>query len=107
MSGSLKVCTRYRHTEGAVFEEFPYHQSILHKATAVYEQLPGWDEDITGVRRFEDLPQNAQDYLHFIENWVGVPIVLVGVGPARDQVIQIDRSTRAGNGAAQAAQPVA
>jgi adenylosuccinate synthase len=90
--GPLQVATRYRGPEGAEFDSFPYHQSILHKATAVYESLPGWDEDITDVRRFEDLPQAAQDYLHFVENFVGVPIVLVGVGPARDQVIEIDRS---------------
>jgi adenylosuccinate synthase len=91
--GPLQVATRYRGPEGAEFDSFPYHQSILHKATAVYEQVPGWDEDITGVRRFEDLPQAAQDYLNYIEEFVGVPIVLVGVGPARDQVIEIDRST--------------
>jgi adenylosuccinate synthase len=90
--GPLQVATRYRGPEGAEFDSFPYHQSILHKATAVYESLPGWDEDITAVRRFEDLPQEAQDYLHFVENFVGVPIALVGVGPARDQVIEIDRS---------------
>jgi adenylosuccinate synthase len=91
--GPLQVATRYRGPEGAEFDSFPYHQSILHKATAVYEQVPGWDEDITGVRRLEDLPQAAQDYLDYIERFVGVPIVLVGVGPARDQVIEIDRST--------------
>ena len=91
--GPLQVAIRYRGPEGAEFDSFPYHQSILHKATAVYEQVPGWDEDITGVRRFEDLPEAAQDYLGFIEKFVGVPIVLVGVGPARDQVIEIDRST--------------
>ena len=90
--GPLQVATRYRHPEGAEFDTFPYHQSILHKATGVYEQLPGWDEDLTSVRRFEDLPQNAQDYLHYIEKFVGVPIVLIGVGPARDQVIELDRS---------------
>jgi adenylosuccinate synthase len=91
--GPLQVATRYRGPEGAEFDAFPYHQSILHKATAVYEQVPGWDEDITGVRRFEDLPEAAQNYLGYIEKFVGVPIVLVGVGPARDQVIEIDRST--------------
>src|SRR3954464_15206177 len=90
--GPLQVATRYRGPEGAEFDAFPYHQSILHKATAVYEQLSGWDEDIVGVRRFEDLPEAAQDYLGYIERFVGVPIVLVGVGPARDQVIEIDRS---------------
>jgi len=91
--GPLQVATRYRGPEGAEFDTFPYHQSILHKATAVYEQVPGWDEDITAVRRYEDLPEAAQAYLGFIEKFVGVPIVLVGVGPARDQVIEMDRST--------------
>ena len=91
--GPLQVATRYRGPEGAEFDAFPYHQSILHKATAVYEQVPGWDEDISEVRRFEDLPEAAQNYLNYIEEFVGVPIVLVGVGPARDQVIEIDRST--------------
>jgi adenylosuccinate synthase len=105
--GPLQVATRYRGPEGAEFDSFPYHQSILHKATAVYEQLPGWDEDITGVRRFEDLPVHAQNYLHFIENWVGVPIVLVGVGPARHQVIEIDRAARSDNGAAEPARQTA
>src|SRR5919199_1302194 len=75
--GPLQVATRYRGPEGAEFDSFPYHQSILHKATAVYETLPGWEEDITGIRAFEDLPEAAQSYLHFIENFVGVPIVLV------------------------------
>src|SRR5205085_4292145 len=58
----LQVATRYRGPEGATFDQFPYHQSILHRATAAYEQLPGWDEDITRVRALEDLPQAAQDY---------------------------------------------
>src|SRR4051812_42402039 len=87
--GPLQVATRYRGPEGAEFDTFPYHQSILHKASGVYEQLPGWEEDITDVRKFEDLPEAAQSYLHYIENFVGVPIVLVGVGPARHQVIEI------------------
>src|SRR5947207_1246356 len=90
--GPLQVATRYRGPEGAEFDSFPYHQSILHKATAVYEQLPGWEEDITGVRNLEDLPETAQSYLKFIEDFVGVPIVLVGVGPARHEVIQIEHS---------------
>src|SRR5207247_1632075 len=46
----LLVATSYRGPEGATFKDFPYHQSILHKATAEYEQLPGWEDDITGAR---------------------------------------------------------
>ena len=84
----IRVAVRYRGEEGAVFEEFPYHQSILHSASAVYEELPGFDEDIAECRREEDLPQAARDYLGFIEDFIGVPIRLVGTGPGRDQVVR-------------------
>ncbi len=90
--GPLQVATRYRGPEGATFDQFPYHQSILHKATAEYEQVPGWDEDISDIRKFGDLPEAARDYLRYIEDFLKVPIVLIGVGPARDQVIRIENS---------------
>jgi adenylosuccinate synthase len=83
----LPVATEYTGPEGARFGEFPYHQSILHKVTGAYTELPGWHEDISGARRLEDLPQAARDYLSFIEEFLGVPVVLVGVGPGRDQMI--------------------
>jgi adenylosuccinate synthase len=83
----LCVCTRYRGQEDAVFDEFPYHQSVLHHATPDYETLPGWSEDISECRTRSDLPPRAQEYLDFIEERVGVPIALVGVGPGRDQVV--------------------
>jgi len=53
----------------------------------VYAQHPGWTEDITRVRRFEDLPQNARSYVEWLEREVGAKIVLLSVGPERDQVI--------------------
>jgi adenylosuccinate synthase len=83
----LGVAVRYLGPEGASFEEFPYHQSIVHKATGEIVELPGWQEDITGVRTLDDLPHNARAYLDFVADYLGVPIVLVGVGPGRDQVI--------------------
>jgi adenylosuccinate synthase len=83
----LRVAVRYRGREGAVFEEFPYHQSILHTAAAEYVELPGWAEDISGARSESDLPPEARDYLAAIAEHAGVPIRLVGVGPGRDQVI--------------------
>jgi adenylosuccinate synthase len=86
----LRICTSYRHGEGAVFDEFPYHQSILHSAEAVTEELPGFDEDISACRTMADLPPAARDYLDFIADFVGVPIKLFGVGPGRDQVIWAD-----------------
>ena len=84
---TLKVAVRYRSKEGAVLDTFPYHQSILHSATPVYEELPGFDADISECRNAADLPTQARDYLDFIAEFVGVPIRLVGVGPSRDQVV--------------------
>jgi adenylosuccinate synthase len=83
----LRVAVRYRSSEGAALEEFPYHQSILHGAQAEYEELPGFDGEIGECRSEADLPPQARDYLHFISEFVGVPIRLVGVGPDREQVV--------------------
>src|SRR5690349_18334354 len=83
----LRVCTRYRHPDGAVFDEFPYHQSIIHAVEAEYEELPGFEADIGECRREEDLPAEARDYLAAISDHLGIPVRLVGVGPGRDQVI--------------------
>ena len=83
----IGVSVRYSGPEGATFEEFPYHQSMVHKAQAEFEMLPGWDEDIGGARSVDDLPQAARNYLDYVSDYLGVPIVLAGVGPARDQVI--------------------
>jgi adenylosuccinate synthase len=83
----LRVAVRYRSSEGAVLDEFPYHQSILHGATPEYEELPGFDADLGACRSESDLPPAARDYLRFLEDHVGVPIRLIGVGPGRDQVI--------------------
>ncbi len=85
----IKVAVRYRSREGAVLEDFPYHQSILHNATPEYVDLPGFREDITGCRSEEDLPPAARDYISFISEFVGVPVNLVGVGPGRDEVVWI------------------
>ncbi len=89
LSGSerLLVATRYRGADEAIFETYPYHQSILHHAVGDYEELPGWSEDITGARSEADLPQAARDYLDYIAEFTGVPIALVGVGPGREQVL--------------------
>ena len=83
----LHVCTRYRGPEGVEFDEFPYHQTMLHHAAGDYIDLKGWSEDIGECRSESDLPAAAREYLGFISEFVGVPIVLVGVGPARDDVI--------------------
>jgi adenylosuccinate synthase len=84
----VRLAVRYRGLEGAVFDEFPYHQSILHSAVAEYEEMPGWEEEISEARTEGELPPEARDYLAAISEGAGVPIALVGVGPGRDQVIR-------------------
>ena len=83
----IKVAVRYRGPEGALFDSFPYHQSILHKASAELVELPGWEEDVSGARSMGELPKAAQSYLDFIVDFLGIPIVMVGVGPGRDEMI--------------------
>src|SRR3954454_9781093 len=86
---TLKVCTRYRGSKDKDFvtDTFPYHQSVLHHATGEYTELPGWTEDLSDVRSEADLPANARSYLAFLEEAVGVPVVLIGVGPGREHII--------------------
>jgi adenylosuccinate synthase len=84
----LAVAVRYLGPDGVSFDEFPYHQSVVHKARPELVELPGWHEPITGARRLEDLPPQARAYLDFVSERLGVPTVLVGVGPARDQVVR-------------------
>jgi adenylosuccinate synthase len=86
----INVCTSYRGAEGAEFEDFPYHQTVLHHTTAELTELPGWKEDLGECRSMSDLPDAAREYLQFIAERVGAPITLVGVGPGREQVIWTD-----------------
>ena len=85
----ISVCTAYTSARDEDFKTttFPYHQSVLHHAVGEYEQLPGWSEDISGVRSWDELPQAARDYLAYVEEAVGVPVVMAGVGPGREQII--------------------
>ena len=90
----IRVCTRYRGDDEATFDAFPYHQSVLHHAVGDYVELPGWSEDISECRSRSDLPQAAREYLDFIADFLGVPIVLVGVGPGREQIIWTEAGDR-------------
>jgi len=92
---SLNVAVRYRSSEGALLDEFPYHQSVLHGAEAQYEELPGFEAELGDCRRVADLPREARDYLDFVSEHAGVPVRLVGVGPGRDQVIWMGEDARA------------
>ena len=86
----IQVCTSYRGAEGAEFEDFPYHQTVLHHTTPELTELRGWKEDLGECRTFSDLPEAAHEYLQFITDQVGAPVTLIGVGPGREQVIWTD-----------------
>jgi adenylosuccinate synthase len=86
---TLKVCVAYEH-DGQRYHHLPYHQTILHEVTPVYEELPGWNTDLSAVTELSQLPASAKDYIHFLEDQVGVPIRMVGVGPGRDQLVHFD-----------------
>jgi adenylosuccinate synthase len=85
---SLKVCTAYR-ADGETFEDFPPHQSLLHRAEPVYEELEGWDQELDGARSFGDLPDAAHRYVDRLQDLVGVPAGVVSVGPAREQSFSV------------------
>jgi adenylosuccinate synthase len=83
---TLKVCVAYE-SDGERYEYVPYHQSVLHKVTPVYEELPGWKTDLTAATSLADLPQAARDYVAFLADQARVPVSLVGVGPGREQFV--------------------
>ncbi len=82
----LRVCVAYR-VGATVHRHLPYHQSDLHDAEPVYEQLPGWQEDTSGATELSDLPAAAKEYVQFLSDQIGVRITRVGVGPGRDQFV--------------------
>jgi adenylosuccinate synthase len=84
--GDLRIATAYR-IEGKVSDGFPMTLAETERAEPVYETLPGWEEDIRGCRRYEDLPRNAQAYVEFVESLVDVPVEIISVGPGRDETI--------------------
>ena len=84
----VKVCVGYM-LDGQRVDKLPYHQSELHRAEPIYEELPGWKTDLTQVRRPEDLPSEARDFLTLIEDQVGIPVSLVSTGPGRNQYLHL------------------
>jgi adenylosuccinate synthase len=82
----IPVCVAYD-VDGTRFDEVPVSQSDFHHATPIYEEFPGWSEDITGVRSFDELPANAQAYVLALEAMSGSRISAIGVGPGRDAIV--------------------
>lgn len=83
---TLRICTGYR-VGDEIIREFPQSQKIFKQSQPVYEEMPGWAEDLTDIRRFEDLPEAAKNYILRIEELTGVPATLVAIGPGREQTI--------------------
>ena len=82
----LKICTGYQY-QGKVRTDFPADLTILEKCEPVYKTLPGWEEDISGIRHKADLPQNTRDYLSEIEALAVTPIDIISVGPGRNETM--------------------
>jgi adenylosuccinate synthase len=85
---TVKVCTAYRF-EGRAYEDFPPHQTIVHKAEPVYEDLEGWTEDLAEVRGADELPPAARKYVERLSDLGGVPVRTVSVGPSREQTVEL------------------
>ena len=83
---TLKVGVAYD-SLGERFDNFPRQQRILYNCHPVYEELPGWNTDISEVRSFADLPREAKDYIAYVEEAIGIPVTMIGVGPARDATV--------------------
>ncbi|MFZ5649732.1 MAG: adenylosuccinate synthase [Bacillota bacterium] len=86
----IKICTGYLYN-GENIAEMPPTLKVLSQCVPVYEEMPGWTEDISAVRKIEDLPANARNYLNRISELSGVPAALIGVGPGRDQTIILEK----------------
>lgn len=84
----IKVAVGYEY-KGKLLESFPEDLGILEKVEVKYKTFPGWKRHISDIRKFEDLPIEAQNYLKFIEEFLNVPVKWIGVGPARDQMIVV------------------
>lgn len=82
----LKICTGYRYND-EVLTSFPASLKVIEKCEPVYETLPGWEEDISGIRQYEALPETVKQYLKRIETLTQTPVQIISVGPGRDQTI--------------------
>lgn len=83
---TIKICTAYKMGD-KIIKDFPASLEDLSKCEPVYEELQGWNEDITNIEKFEDLPENAKKYINKIEEIVGVSVDMISVGPKRTQTI--------------------
>ena len=86
---TLKICTGYAY-QGKTLDYFPGDLQILAECKPIYETLPGWSEDISGIRNYNDLPENTKSYLKRIEEIVETPVRIISIGPAREETIVLN-----------------
>ncbi|WP_227762988.1 adenylosuccinate synthase [Zhaonella formicivorans] len=86
---TIKICTGYEY-EGQKITEFPHSLKVLAKCKPIYEELPGWKQDLSSARRYEDLPVNARNYIKRIEELSGAKVAIIAVGPKRTQTIMLE-----------------
>jgi adenylosuccinate synthase len=85
---TIKVCVAYK-AGGRRYDNMPWHQSVLHDVEPVYEELPGWKCDTSHADRNDGLPKAARNYVDFLAAQAGVPVSYVGVGPSREQIVEL------------------
>ncbi len=85
--GTLKVCTAYEKSDGTILKDFPVTLEELADCKPVYEEIEGYEGDLSQCRTFEELPEKCRSYIARLEELCGCPITILGVGPGRDQVI--------------------
>jgi adenylosuccinate synthase len=83
----LKIATKYKTEDGKIIDYFTSSTTKLYDYEPIYEELEGWNEDITNARTYDELPDNAKKYIEFIEEHLGINVYLVSVGPERSQNI--------------------
>jgi adenylosuccinate synthase len=84
---TIKVCVGYE-ADGRRYDYPPYHQSVFHSVTPIFEELPGWCSDLSAFTSFDQLPDAARAYVAFLADAIGVKISVVGVGPGREQYVE-------------------
>ena len=83
---TIKICTKYN-VDGIESEKFPYSAEIFENLKPVYQELPGWEEDISDIKEFDKLPENAKNYVETLEELLETKISVISVGPDRNQTI--------------------
>jgi adenylosuccinate synthase len=86
---TVRICTQYINEDGEVTDDFPGGVAALEKARPVFEEMPGWDRPTASVRRYEDLPGGARDYVERIQELIGCPIDVISTGPHRDETVMV------------------